>query len=102
MRVTGLVLPLAMLLSACATGEPPRDVAGRMSSEDVADCDQRARRQLTGFGVGESPLTNAPWSGASQWVQAPSTAAFNLSLRENQYRRCLEEKAAGPAPGRAR
>ena len=101
MKAADLVLPLAILLSACATGEPPREVAGLMSSENFADCDERARR-LTSFGVAESPLTNQPWSGASQWVQAPGTAAFNLRLRETQYRRCLEEKAAGTAGSRAR
>jgi len=101
MKVTGLVLPLAMLLSACATGEPPRDAAGPMSSGGVVDCDQRARR-ATSFGIDDSPLTNLPWSGASQWVRAPGTADFNQTLRESQYRRCLEEKAAGTAPGRAR
>src|SRR5438477_1685237 len=81
------LLLLAMLSGGCASATP--DLGAGLSPEQKAECDRRARQATRSSA--DAPLTSSPYTGASQWFYAPDRAAFEQSMRDSQYKRCLEE-----------
>lgn len=84
-----LLLLLAVLSGGCASATS--DPGAGLSPEQIAECDRRAR-QLTRSSA-DAPLTNSPYSSASQGFYAPDRAAFEQNQRDMLYRRCLEDTA---------